>query len=476
MFTTYRTHSTKHMNNRKTESDEKSKNQNLYSTFWRWHFYAGLFCIPFAIWLSATGTIYLFKPQIENFLDQSYDTLKLTGERANPSDHVSAALSAVPGSVLHAYELPESENAAVRVLVGKGTDVDRVYVHPQTLEILKVIPEEDQLMRIIFHLHGDLLLGDKGSMIMELAASWLIVLVITGLYLWWPRGGFGSAGTLYPRLNKGSRTFWRDIHSVTGLWISFFLLFLLLSGLPWAKSWGGMLKQVRQMGQTTVVKQDWSTGRSSELAERKDANTQQFSVMKTGGHAEHGGHNPDMEMVSDYKIIDTIVTNVFPLNLAYPVLISPPNKANTSWTAKSDAQNRPLRVNLKLDAKTGEITERKDFSQKPLLDRIIGTGVAAHEGQLFGWFNQFLGVFTTLGVMTVAVSSFVMWWGRIPEGTIGAPRKINARPVPIALGLTIIIFGAFLPLLGMSLITILLLEFLILRRIKPVRHFLGLSQ
>lgn len=32
-----------------------------YRTVWRWHFYAGLFCIPFVIWLSITGSIYLFK-------------------------------------------------------------------------------------------------------------------------------------------------------------------------------------------------------------------------------------------------------------------------------------------------------------------------------------------------------------------------------------------------------------------------------
>jgi transposase len=33
-----------------------------YRTVWRWHFYAGLFCIPFVLWFATTGTIYLFKP------------------------------------------------------------------------------------------------------------------------------------------------------------------------------------------------------------------------------------------------------------------------------------------------------------------------------------------------------------------------------------------------------------------------------
>jgi uncharacterized iron-regulated membrane protein len=26
-----------------------------YGAVWRWHFYAGLFCIPFILWLACTG-------------------------------------------------------------------------------------------------------------------------------------------------------------------------------------------------------------------------------------------------------------------------------------------------------------------------------------------------------------------------------------------------------------------------------------
>src|SRR5580698_1737762 len=49
-----------------------------HRTVWRWHFYAGLFCIPFVLWLSVTGTIFLFHPQIQHWLDRPYDTLLLT--------------------------------------------------------------------------------------------------------------------------------------------------------------------------------------------------------------------------------------------------------------------------------------------------------------------------------------------------------------------------------------------------------------
>ena len=50
-----------------------------HRTVWRWHFYAGLFCIPFVIILSLTGAAYLFKPQVEAILDRPYDGLVVEG-------------------------------------------------------------------------------------------------------------------------------------------------------------------------------------------------------------------------------------------------------------------------------------------------------------------------------------------------------------------------------------------------------------
>ena len=178
-----------------------------YRTVWRWHFYAGLFCIPFVLWLATTGSIYLFKPQVEAWIDRPFDTLALTGARASPSQQVEAALATMPGSVLNAYELPQTPQSAARVLVGHGDHLMRVYVNPETAQVLKVVNEDDRLMKTIFRLHGELMWGARGSMLVEMAASWAVVMLITGLYLWWPRGSAGIAGVVYPRLTRGGRVF-----------------------------------------------------------------------------------------------------------------------------------------------------------------------------------------------------------------------------------------------------------------------------
>ena len=448
-----------------------------YNTIWRWHFYAGLFCIPFILVLSVSGAIYLFKPQVEAALNAPYTHLALTGKPQTAAAQVQAALAAVPGSRLNAYELPESADSAVQVLVGHDRDLTRVYLHPVTLQILKQEHEDARLMQIVHQLHGNLLIGDRGSNIVELAASWAIVMMITGLFLWWPRNTNSLAGIAYPRLGRNGRLFWRDLHAVTGFWISLFTLFLLLSGLPWAKSWGGLLKDVRSFSEAKLVQQDWTTGRSSELAERSQRNT---SVPDNSEHANHAGH---MHGVGghfarvDYSAIDRMVTTVQPLHLVAPVLIAPPSRRSPEWTARSDAQNRPLRVNLVLDANTGAIKSRKNFADRPLLDRIIGYGIAIHEGQLFGWVNQALGLLTALGLVLLSVSSIVLWWRRRDSGVLGAPPAGRARAAhAYALLGIIVLLGVLLPFLGITLIAVLLLDQWVLRYIPAASHFLGLNQ
>jgi uncharacterized iron-regulated membrane protein len=440
---------------------------------WRWHFYAGLFCIPFMLLLSVTGGIYLFKPQVEAALDAPYEHLVLTGTAALAHQQVQAALEAVPGAVLHAYELQANPQSAVRVLVKQGAVISRVYVHPQTLQILNIAREDSKLMRIVHELHGNLLLGARGSYLVELAASWAIVMVITGLYLWWPKAGQGLAGVVYPRMRKSSRVFWRDLHGVVGFWISFFTLFLLISGLPWTKSWGGMLKEIRQIqtmhvqtGSIKIQPQDWTVG-----------------GVAAGEHAAHEGHAMQSHAhhhAQDYRLLDPLVATVAPLQLTPPVLVAPPSNKSADWTARSDAQNRPLRVNIRFDT-VGNMIERKNFADKPWLDRVIGMGVAIHEGQLFGWFNQLLGVLTALGLVLLSVSAVVLWWKRLANAslfrTLGAPPN-SQRPARFAWAMIAVVLslGVLLPFFGLSLLLVLLMERYVMPYFPMLANYLGLRQ
>jgi uncharacterized iron-regulated membrane protein len=445
------------------------QSRRTYRAIWRWHFYAGVFSIPLIIWLACTGSIYLFRPQIERWLDRPYDHLQISGARATPEQIAMAAVHAVPGSSLHTYQLPSSPAAATQVLVGMGKMEYRVYVHPGTLEILKVISEDKRPMKVIFHLHGELLAGDLGSRLVELAASWAIVLIVSGLYLWWPRQSEKLAGVLWIRLGKGQRIFWRDLHAVTGVWVSAFALFLLLTGLPWAKGWGSYFKKIRQVTGTSVAKQDWTTGRSSELAAREALNPE---------HAEHHGMMmmPQMpNLPNAYEPLNRIVPAAQKLDLAFPVLIVPAMKANGAWTVKSDSQNRPLQSTVMMNPETGTVLSRQDFREKHIIDRVLGVGIAAHEGQLFGLANQLLSLATAMGLVLLSVSAVVLWWRRRSVGVLGAPIPLGRPRWSFALVAVIVALAAYLPAMAASLALVLLLEKFVFPYIPGARRWLGLS-
>ena len=170
-----------------------------------------------------------------------------------------------------------------------------------------------------------------------------------------------------------------------------------------------------------------------------------------------------------------IIAAVTPLHVAWPVLIAPPLVPGGFWTARSDAQNRTLRTNLQLDS-TGTIVKREDFSQQQWIDRWVGTGVAAHEGQLFGLANQLLGLFTAICLVVLSVSAFLLWWRRRPEKVLGAPPYLaTEKPLAFSFVLAVVVCGVCLPLLGASIIALRAIELLLLRKIPATRKWLGLA-
>lgn len=420
-----------------------------YRAVWRWHFYAGLYCIPFVLFLAASGTLYLFQPQIEAYIDRPYDDLAIQTSPKSPAQIVEAAETAFPGASFRFYEIAPTDDSAARVVLLYDQSRLRTYLHPGTLQVMHSVREEDRFMRVVRRLHGELWMGENGSYLVELAACWTVILVLTGLYLWWPRNVKGFGGVLYPRLALGSKTFWRDLHAVTGIWVSLLVLILVLTGLPWAKFWGGYFKDLRKATHTSATKQSWSTR----------------SAFRDEPPAE--GY--------DVRELDRVVETAMTLNIPAPVQVSPPAGKTKAWTVQSMTPNRPQRVTFAVDGKSGRVLSRHGFEDQHVIDKMVGTGIAFHEGQLFGWPNQLLGVMTTTGLMLMSISGVILWWRRRQQNTLGAPEPTAVRSVSVVLVGFIVLLGIALPLFGLSLIVVLLLERLLLSRWNRLRLWLGLS-
>jgi uncharacterized iron-regulated membrane protein len=435
----------------------------LYRTFWRWHFYAGLLVLPFVIVLATSGTVFLFKPQIERWEERAFRALPVDGA-VLPSQQVQAALAAFPGARLHSYRLPRAagDAAMIHLALAGSTAMRDVFVSPQG-RVLGSLDTDRRITEVARRIHGQLLLGQRGGWLVELAACWAIVMLITGLYLWWPRGR-GAAGVIWPR----RRALLRDLHAVTGFWISTLALVLLLTGLPWTDVWGNAFRTVRaQMGWVQGAPQ-WNAGGHEGPS-----------------HDEHAAHDHNA-MHADaapgsLAALDAVVAKAATENLAFPAMVLAPDAAlfgvaSPDWVVTSQTQNRPRGMSITYERSSGEEVSREAFSQRHPIDRVIGYGQAWHEGALFGAINQVIGVLTAAALVTLALTGFLMWRRRKPAGVLGAPPLPAERRRLVGVAIATVLLALALPLLAASLVLLWLIDRLLPRVSPGAAAWLGLAQ
>ena len=423
-----------------------------YRTIWRWHFYAGLFVLPFVLLLSVSGAIYLFKPQIDRWEERDYRGLSLEGA-VSADRQLEAAEAAFPDGSFNHYRLPEEPGDAAMVQMGlPDGSLSEVFVSPQG-QVLGTLDPAERISNAVSRFHGSLMMGDWGDRLVELAASWTIVMILTGLYLWWPRP-FRAAGTLWPRLSLKGRPLMKDLHRVTGFWLAGFVLVMLASGLPWAGTWGSAFKWARgELGLVEGV-QEWKIG------------AEKAAVAAPVAH-DHGtaSHSPQMraDMPEQSLPLAASVQRAEAEDMAFPVLVLPPHApqrfgppTGNVWTVKSEAQNRPLVRSVTYDPQSGTELSRNGFADKHPIDRAINIGIAWHEGALFGLTNQIMGLVIALALIALSVLGVLMWLKRRPKGKLAAPPPGGRLPRGLIAG--IVVLALLLPLFGVSLVAILLFD------------------
>jgi uncharacterized iron-regulated membrane protein len=441
----------------------------LFRTLWRWHFYAGLFVLPFIITLSLSGTAFLFKPQIEQWEERAYRALP-SQDAVTPGRRVDAALAAFPGAQLHSYRIPAQAGDAVLVHLSlpDGGSMRDVFVSPQGT-VIGSLASDNRIVEVARRIHSQLLLGLAGSWLVELAACWAIVMLVTGLFLWWPRGR-GAAGVLWPR----RRSMLRDLHAVTGFWVSLFALVLLLSGLPWSHVWGSAFRAVRaEMGWVKGAPQ-WNTGGQDAAAPAPHTDHDHAAMQDSAGsHAAHAAQ-PDL------ALLDSIVARAGNESLAYPAIVLVPGaalfgSASADWVATSLTQNRPQGKSITYDRDTGEELSRERFADRHPIDRVIGYGQAWHEGALVGPLNQLVGLLTATALVTMSITAFLMWRRRRPVGALGAPTLPSQRRIPWVITAATLLLALLLPLLAASLLLLWLVD-RVLPRVSPrAANWLGIA-
>ena len=447
---------------------------SFYNLAWRWHFYAGLFVAPFMILLAITGIIYLFKPQLDPLLyrplmvveaghhRQSADTLLHTVQAAYPRGQVSQYLPPIA-----------AERSAQFVVHDNGRELN-VFIDPYNARLLGEQDARYNLQAVARALHGELMIGTLGDRLVELAAGWGIVLVVSGLYLWWPRGK-ASAGVLWPRINARGRLLWRDLHAVTGFWGAALLLFMLLSGMTWTGLWG---KQYADLWNRFPAAMWNAVPTSDQQARDLNSVTRQTvpwamentPMPQSGAHAEHRQHGtqpaaPAAPQVSLQQVQDLATTRG--VEPGYSITL--PTSATGVFTVAVFADDPRNDATLHIDQYTGQVLVDVRWQDYSPVARATEMGVMLHEGKMFGPLNQLLILLVCLMILLGSVSGLVMWWKRRPQGGLGVPPLRHDLPRWKLATAIMLVLGVAFPLVGLSMLVVWLLDRRVLRRPQSVR-------
>lgn len=436
-----------------TASPQKPR---YYGLFWRWHFFAALIVIPFVLWQSTTGTLYLWS---EWWMDKAHPELRFVppdAHTAAPGAQIAAALASVghkplshpahdgtatmpdgmmmtmpmpktgEGPAVLSILLPDNPARSTAVLLQSPSGLAYpVFVNPHTAQVLGRLTPAQWLPGLSRSLHGGWPLGKPGSWLLELGDCWAIVMLLTGFYLWWPRGR-GFPDVLWPRFHRGLRLALRDLHSSVAVIFSAVFLFFLVSALPWTSFWGG------------------------EILPRVEAVTGQVSP----AGFSMGGATPGQALRSSASLDEAVrEARARGVKGTLDVRLSPWGNAGW-WLANV---HTPSRDHTLLAApRDGRIVSDVTNAQMPAIPRFVAFGIHVHQGD-FGPFNLWLNTLFAASLVWLAVTGIASWWLRRPRGQIAPPPRTDARwPGGLKIGAAAMCI--VLPVFGLSVIAVAALD------------------
>lgn len=428
----------------------------------RLHFYAGLFAAPFILVAAITGALYALAPQLEQWVYADQLTTASTGPELPLAVQVEAALAVDPGGELDAVRTAPEPGATTRVLFHRDdlgpSQRWTVFVDPVTAEVRGELATYGgsgalPLRTTLSELHRNLLLGEPGRIYSELAASWLWFVGLGGLVLWvarWrTRRARRVADLLRPEPGVRGRRRLVGRHGALGVWLVLGMLFLSATGLTWSTYAGATISTIRgELGWTTPA---LDTG--AEAA---------------GEHAGHGGGSAAAPLPAVAPAtFDLVLAAARTAGIdAAATEIAAPESAGAAWTVTEIEASLPTEADkVAVDGTTGAVTDVVRFADWPFMAKLTTWTIAAHMGTLFGIANQLLLLAFAVGLVTVIVLGYRMWWLRRPtRGGLPSPLvprgrfRLLSQPAGFLVVLAAVAIGWFAPLFGISLVAFLALD------------------
>lgn len=431
----------------------------------RVHFYAGLFVAPFIVIAALSGALYALSPTLERVV--YHDQISAT-ETTTPQPlavQIAAAQHHFPDLTLSEVWPADVPGVATRVLFSDDDlddGLDRVvFVDPADASVNGDLTSYSGLGELplrswISGLHRGLHLGAPGEIYSELAASWLFVLALSGIFLWWRKVRATRNRGLAPMLTglaarRGSRQNTMSLHATVGTWLVVAMLGIAATGLTWSTFAGANINSV-------VTAMDWRTAPLQTSLNGEAA--------ETDPHAEHEDHlGVHTQHLSTDGQAPTVLATARQVGLDGPLRMVAPTDADTAWTVSQQWGPWVFSSDsVAVDGTDGRLVDRLDFEDQSMYSKLSAWGIYLHMGIMFALPLQIALAATALGIVVLTITGYRMWWKRRPTRG-GLPTALGTTngigwPVGMIAAVIALAVGLFLPLLGISLAVFVVVDIL----------------
>ena len=356
------------------------------------HLWLGLSSGIVVFVLSITGCIYAFQAEISD-LTQPYRFVdEQKGSFLPPTKLQEIAEEALPERHVHAVLYADKGHAAEVIFFNFEPDYYYyiTYLNPYTGEVLKVKDMEADFFKFILDGHFYLWLPPEiGQTVVASFTLVFLVMMITGIILWWPKNKAAKKQRFSIKWNAKWRRKNYDLHNVLGFYATWVVIILALTGLVWGFEWfSESLYKI--------------TGGSKELLYSEPlSDTTQIKNVAGMPPLDQAWE----KMKKLYPSAATIEVHP-PATPASPIAANANPDASTYWQIDYRYFDQYTMEELSVDHLYGRIN---DANNADLLRRM---NYDIHVGAILGLPGKILAFFASLIFASLPITGFYIWWGR----------------------------------------------------------------
>ncbi|UPJ41923.1 PepSY domain-containing protein [Bradyrhizobium sp. 40] len=337
------------------------------------HSIAGLVLALLLAVIALSGAIMSFEDEIVDHLNAGIMQVAPRQSPALMPDELVARLTAAQDlGKVSAVTLASDPSAAVHVRFARderGARPSSRYVDPYDARVLGA-PRGEEFFATVRKLHRWLLIpGDAkgwGRQITGVAALGLIVMLISGLVLRWPRRAGSLKMWLKPNLGLSGRGLHRSLHAVIGTWVLPVYLVMTLTGLWYSFDWykDGAVWLLSRPQAASAKMQPKMPAKASRAAGASET-AQPIGFDRAWGAFLHEEGS---------RFSKALLT--LPAGPGTVIRIRSWGKDSTLDTTRDE---------FRVDAVTGQFVSAERYADKTFGEKIIANVLDIHRGAILGW-------------------------------------------------------------------------------------------